>query len=735
MLEAKLRPPPARSEWVARTRLLEGLTRAVRRPVTLIAAPAGYGKTTVVAQWLASNHRPEAVAWISLDAVDDDPVLLWTHIATSLERAGCNIARDIAAFVAAGGGDMPTVVVPRILDAIGSLTHDIIVLIDDFDVVRRPECIAQVDFFISHLPVNAHLVLIARADPTLRLGRLRAAGRLTEIRADDLAFNASEASSLLRGDGVELSSAAVSELMQRTEGWPAALYLATLYLAGRADPSELVYHFSGNNRFIGDYLTEEVLSRQRDEVRNFILDVSVVDRFSVQLCDYMTGTSRSASIIGELEHSNLFLVPLDVDGQWFRFHNLFRATTRSALEAKDPSRARRLHRRAAEWLSQNGYVAAAVQQALDAGATDFGASLVQANWLRYFDAGLSTTVRGWLRTLESTAVNENTSYVVTAAWMAALSGERAELSERLAQLSQVTHPVPLPDGTKSAESAVALIRGLFGFNGPTDMLDSARRAVELETDGSTPWNTVANAALGHACYALGDLNAAVGVLPKAVYNEAAPAVIRILALATLALTEHELGHDDVSRRLAEESMEVVESRSLQALPNVSMAFTALGQSQARFGRLDDAMATLEHGLGLRRRLPGLSPWPTMHHLIAMGRVAAMGADVPLARRLLDEASLLMQPYPIGMDAMIARMEAARKSVGAGRANGFESVPLTAREIDILRRLTGSLSLGEIAAELYLSPNTVKTHTAALYRKLGASSRSEAVKIGRERELI
>ncbi len=735
LLAAKIRPPLARPEWVARTRLIDDLERATLRPVTLIAAPAGYGKTTLAAQWLAADGHRGAVAWISLDTADDDPVPLWTHIATSLQRAGCVIARDIAGFVAGAGSDVATVVVQRILHAIGALASDIIVLIDDFEVVRSAQCAAQVDFFIEHLPSNAHLVLITRVDPTLKLGRLRAAGQLTEIRADDLAFNIEEASALLHADRVELSSAAASELMHRTEGWPAGLYLAKLYLAGRPDPGQFVYHFTGNNRFIGDYLTEEVLSRQTDEVRSFILDMSVVDRFTAQLADYMTGAHRSASILRELEHSNLFLIPLDDDGRWFRFHHLFRAVTKGALEAKDPDRAILLHRRAAEWMSQNGDINAAVSHAMAAGATDLAASLVQGNWLRYFDGGRAATVRRWLRALGSSAASASAAYVVTAAWMAALSGERGELASRLAQLGGVSDHVALPDRTASAESAMALIRGLLGYEGPIEMLAAARRAVELETDGSTPWYAVAHAALGHASYVVGDRDTALTTLPKAAYSEATPALVRIGALATLALTESELRHDESCRRLAEEAMEVVDSRSLHALPHVSLAFTAIGQSQAAFGDLQEAMLTLEHGLSLRRRLPGLSPWPTIHHLIIMGRLAGRVGDRALGRRLLDEAAQLIQQYQGGTAAMLARLEAAQRNARDGDTNGQGIESLTAREIDILRRLTGSLSLGEIASELYISPNTVKTHTTALYRKLGARSRSEAITIARKRLLI
>jgi LuxR family transcriptional regulator, maltose regulon positive regulatory protein len=735
MLEAKLRPPPVRSEWVTRTRLIEELDRAIQRPVTLVAAPAGYGKTTVVTQWLASASPPPAVAWVSLDASDNDPARLWTHIATALDWAGCVIARDISGFVAAGSHDMLTAVLPRIIDGIAALGQRIIILVDDFDIVRAAQCNAQVEFFIQHLPEQAHLILITRADPTLRLGRLRAAGRLSEIRADNLAFDVQEASEVLASDEVQLSNEAVWELMRRTEGWPAGLYLAALSLAGRPDQEELVHHFSGTNRFIGEYLTEEVLSRQTDEVRNFILDMSIVDRFSAPLCEYMTGQGQSARILRDLQHTNLFLIPLDAEESWFRFHNLFAAVARSTLETEQPHRVATLHGRAAEWLSSNGFVDAAVEHALASGKSDQAALLVQASWLRYFDAGLGSTVRRWVRALEASEAASNTATIVTAAWISALSGDKEEMDRRLKQLATASDDGPLPDGTKSVESAAALIRSLVPSGGPVEMLAAARRAAELEADGNTPWYSGASAALGHASYVVGDLESAVDLLAKAVDSETAPAVVRILALGTLALAEAEFGHLDRSRNFAEAAMEVVDARSLHALPQTSLAFTALGQSQAALGKLEDAMATLEHGLRLRRKLPGLSPWPTMHHLLVMGRVAIMAGDPPLARRLLDEVSPMIRQYPEGMGAMLARLEAVQKSLRESQAARPANGQLTAREIDILRRLAGSESLSQIASALYVSLNTVKTHTMALYRKLGARSRSEAVKIGRDRLLI
>ena len=234
----------------------------------------------------------------------------------------------------------------------------------------------QVEVLIRNLPPQAHLVICTRADPGLRLGRLRASGRLAEIRADDLNFTLDEAATLLSRVDVVLSGDSLVRLVDRTEGWPAGLYLATLSLAGRTDPDEFVRQFSGGNRFVVDYLTEEVLARHSDEIREFIVSMSVLDRFSAPLCDFVRGSTGSAAILDHLERSNLFLVPLDDERHWFRFHHLFAAVARIELEFEGPERAQALHSRALEWFRDHGHIDEAVKHALAAGRTTDAAALV-----------------------------------------------------------------------------------------------------------------------------------------------------------------------------------------------------------------------------------------------------------------------------------------------------------------------------------------------------------------------
>jgi LuxR family maltose regulon positive regulatory protein len=736
LLDAKLHRPPTRSVWIERARLMKQLDEAAQHPIVLIAAPPGFGKTTMVTQWLASNRGPQMAAWISLDSRDNDPVRLWTHVALALELAGCHATDDVAALMAAHGGEVIDAVLPRLLQAMGELQDDLVILFDDFHLLQDPVCHRQVEFLVEHLPAQAHLMIVTRADPGLRLGRLRATGQLAEVRAAELAFTADEASTMLAVEHVQLADASVQDLVQRTEGWAAGLYLAALSMAGRSDPDEFIREVSGGSRFIGDYLTEEVLAGHSDEMRNFIRAVSILDRFSAPLCDAMTGTTGSAAILHELERTNLFLIPLDEKRTWFRFHHLFASVARSELEFEHPEAMPALHATAARWFRDHGHVDEAVMHSLASGTTTEAALLVQANWLKYIDAGRAATVLAWLEALGPESIAQDPAARVTAAWMAAMTGDRAALGEHLTALQEYADLGPLPDGTRSVESAIAMIQGVFGYGGPAEMTTGAQRALELETDGRSPYYSVAHMSRGHAAYVAGDLDLATNLLAKASHNEAAPAIIRVLSLSARSLAEGERGQPELSRELAFEAMEVLETAGLRGTPQASMAFSALGQAQAASGDLVEAVATIERGLALRRQNPAQGPWGALHHLLAAARVAVDAGEVAMARHLADEASTRIDLYPVGMECMRERLDRIMHCVvQAPGETQARLEQLTERELDILRLLQGSLSINEIAGVLYISGNTVKTHAKAVYRKLGASSRAEAVRIARGRLLV
>jgi len=428
-------------------------------------------------------------------------------------------------------------------------------------------------------------------------------------------------------------------------------------------------------------------------------------------------------LLSQLERTNLFLISLPRE-EGFRFQHLFRGFASAAREAERPDRASELHRRAVVWFRSHGQVEEAIHHACAAGDHDTAAQLIQANWLRYFDAGRSATVFNWLRELRPTTADNSPAASTTAAWMAALSGNDVEMRRRLAQLESMSGDEPLPDGTRSPRSALVLIRGLFGFDRPDRMLADSREAVQLETDSATPWFAVARASLGYAAFVIGDMALARANLSEAAHASATPTTIRLIALSTLALCEAEHGNTARSASLATQAMQIVTDHTIEAIPHAIFAYTAYGRSLADAGRLVEAAVALEEGLKSRRQLPGLSPWPLIQHLTVMASVATRSHNDAAADQILAEVDALTPWTGQSMRATRERIHTAPVADGSNIA--FFDDPLTPREEQILLRLQGTQTLREIANDLFVSINTVKTICQSTYRKLGVHSRTEAV---------
>ena len=725
--ETKLHPPSTRPDWLDRPRLVARMAREARsHPVLLIAAPAGYGKSTLVAQWVDRGHAGP-VAWLQLDPADNDPIRLWADLSAALERIGCPVDSNAAESLGTDSVAVATLLIPRVIEALVRFGGPLSIVLEDCHAVRSAEGNDQLGLLIESLPPHVHVVIVSRSDPTLRLGRLRVEGKITELRTSDLSFSVEEAQLLLTTHGVALSEAALQELHRLTEGWPAAVYLAALYLEGRESPDDFMARLSGSNRYIADYLSEEVLGRQEPEVRDFILRMSVFDRFDAALADHVTQTRSAARLLRHLERTNLLLIPLHGRG-WFRFHHLFAAFAQSALEVEHPELVTELHRRGAQWFAARHDVEQAIRHTMAAEDLEGAAALVQKNWLGFFDAGRSSTVSSWLRAFHGTAVDDGAAATVTGAWLAALTGDRPELRRREAALESMTGNDPLPDGTSSAESALMLIRGLFGFAGPDRMLADAQRAILLEPDTSTLWHSVACAALGHAGFVTGDVATARARLGQAARSPVAPVAVRVLALGTLSLCEAEQGNQLVSAKLADQAMDLVTAHAMEGMPHVVFAATAHGAALAAAGRLAEAQVVLDEGLRARRLSPGLSSWPLIHHLIVTAAVTAQNGDRCLAEQLLAEVDELTPWTDESMRFTRRRIANVRQRFTRPVTKARVGETLTPRELEILHRLRGSQTLREIATDLYVSHNTVKTLTLSLYRKLGAHSRSEVLTI-------
>ncbi len=728
LIETKFHAPQARKEWVEREDLVARLGR-VNAKLVLVAAPAGFGKTTVVAQWRSSPAESRSFAWISLDPADNDPGRLWRHVTNALQRACPGFSGDeILATLRGSNPDFAGTLLPLLLNELAVLREPAVLVLDDYHVIRDRGCHSQVASLLLHLPPAVQLVLLTRVDPALPLARMRAAGEMVEFRARELRFGPAQAADLVAAiASIELGQADLADLVDRTEGWPAGLYLAALSLRDHPSPSTFIREFTGDSRYVVDFLAEEVLGRQPAEIRQFLSRTSILGRFCAPLCDAVVGSSGTAQIIDLLERENLFVVPLDDTRQWFRYHHLFAQVLRSDLARSQPEIVPALHQRASSWHRQAGLASEAIHHAHAAGDVAGIVDLIATHWYAYVNSGQVATVRGWLASLGDGIVSSYPVAAHCAAWAAALSGDRQSLRRWLPILDAAGHDGPLPDGVRSLQSSAALLRGTFGFEGIGPMREAAAKAVMLEPDPSSPWYALARAGYATALYWSGDLEAAAERASEALSSPSSIGIIRMLAFAVLALIAVDEGPLPEAEQLARSAREIVEADSgLSEAPQSALAYAARGAALWRRGRLADARRELEHALGLRRRQPGISPWATVEVLFRLAPMLRDAGDEPGASALLAEARQLLASSADGAAAQLARLDRLERALASHPAGAELAVPLTGRETEVLRLLRGSLSLREIGQHLELTENTIKTHTRTIYRKLGVSGRRAAV---------
>ena len=439
LLESKLRLPRPRSQSVARPRLTDTLARGLDAAVTLVCAPAGFGKTTLLSQWLAPIDDA-AVAWVSLDERDNDPARFWEYVIVAVQRA-TGSAVGAVTLEMLRPPEPPEVMLAPLLNDLESTPGRLLVVLDDYHLIEAAGIHQGLGYLVDHLPPHVHVVVSTRADPPLPLARLRARGMLVEVRAAHLRFTREEAEQYLADSiGLTLPAADVATLTDRTEGWAAALQLAGLTLQDRDDPSAIVARFAGDDRFIVDYLADEVLARQSDAVRDFLLETSILERLYGPLCDAVTGRSGSAARLVELERAGLFLLPLDDRRQWWRYHHLFADVLRAHLTERDPDRVPELHRRAAVWFQQNGEVGTSVHHALAAGDYGLAAELMELSMMAMQRERQEPELHRWLRELPDELLETRPVLAMGFVGVLAQVSDFASVTERLAAIEQSLRP-------------------------------------------------------------------------------------------------------------------------------------------------------------------------------------------------------------------------------------------------------------------------------------------------------
>jgi LuxR family maltose regulon positive regulatory protein len=725
----RLSAPIHRPGLVRRSRLLERLSLTSAQPLVVLVAPAGYGKTTALAQWVEADHRD--AMWVTVETSDNDPARMLDQIGIALRHLE---------------GDSALVARPRpsrgltvadLVEQVRKRGRPVLLALDDLHHLQRTPVPNLLVELATRLPAGSQVAMASRTHSPLRLGRLRAERLCVEFGPADLAFDASEAAEVFARAATNVSPEDVLRLLDRTEGWPAGIYLAAVALRDRVDLTAAPDRFSGDDAYIADFFRDELMAGESPETVRFLLRTSVLGSLSAELSDAVLGTSDSADRLAEIEQRNLFLVPLDHRREWYRYHRLFAETLTAELRRREPGEEQRVHRRAADWYEQQGMVEQAVAH-WSAGSEPTKVAGLGARYGRPFVAsGRIATVRGWFEAIGPEAVESDPPAALTAAWTYALSGDPARAHRFLLAAGRAEFTGPMPDGHASLRSGVTLLRATMGSRGIERMRVDALEAVELEPPGS-PFHPAAALTLGVADLLSGSADDASKHLEQAALlgreHGRASAQLALAELALLALDRHDDAKADDYARKAHEVMTAgdLQNDMLSVLTHLVTA-----QAHLRAQRRDAARHELGTSVRLYLAAPATAiPWLATQTALVLGEVSLQLEDVTAAHTRLEDARLQLARLPTE-GILRNRLNALSEALTQARVRGARpsAMALTPAEERVLRLLPTHLSLSEIGDELHVTRHTVKSQVVSIYRKLQASTRTEAVNRARELGLL
>jgi LuxR family transcriptional regulator, maltose regulon positive regulatory protein len=680
LLATKLHVPQPRPGFLPRPRLLERLAEATALELVLVCTPAGFGKTSLLADW--ARHSRSPVAWLSLDEGDNDPARFWRHVVAALDRVRPGIAEQVAGLLGPPTPPSFEGLVTALINELAGLPDRVLLVLDDYHLVEAETVHASLAFLVEHLPPGLRLLLASRADPPLPLARLRASGQLAELRERELRFTAEEAAALLReAVGPDLLEEAVAALAARTEGWVAGLQLAALSLRGQPDIPGFLATFSGSHRWVLDYLTEEVLDRQPDHVRAFLLETSVLERLSGELCDAVTGRADSQEMLERVERANLFLVPLDEQRRWWRYHHLFADLLRARLAQEQPERLPRLHQAAAAWSEQRGLVDDAVRHGLAAGDTLWAARLLERHLDRLLLRGENATVDRWLRALPAELVGSRPRLLLTQARLALVIG-RLEAVEGLLDAAErafaaaADEPYEPSVGRAASllvniSAAIAQDRAFLAVvRGDAEQASAfARRALAELDEGEWMLGSIARGHLAMAEWLRGRLPEAERALASSIaeWRAAGERFLAVRLSELLGYVQRGLGRLDAALGTFRQVLEIAATPGRPAQPAAGMAYVGMAEVAYQRGELAAALEHVTKGIELCRRFVEAPALAT--GLVALAWIRQATGDYAGALTAMDEAgrvgpspdvTALLNPIP----AQRARLLLAQGEVAA-----------------------------------------------------------------------
>jgi LuxR family transcriptional regulator, maltose regulon positive regulatory protein len=717
----QLGPPRSRlpvlpQETVPRPRIVEQLLSVGDEvAVVLVIAPAGYGKTIVLRQW--ASESAACVAWLQILPAHNDPARLLADVALALEASGVL------------GSGLHVASTGAVRELVARVTEPVLLVLDDIDTIDGSASLDLVADVVIGLPAGSHVALSGRVWPGGRVAQLRHDWRFAQFDASSLRFTQEEGADLLRRAGVWLDPDSAAEVVTRTEGWAAGLHLAAGWLRGKDDVRAAVGELRGDLEPFVQYFDDVVLAGQPADVVSFLLRTSALDRFTAALCDAVLGTRGSGARLGHVRALNLFTLREEEHGTWFRYHALFRQMLQSELRRREPDEDLRILARAAQWYQDQGDGDRAIEHALAAGDELSAARLIVAHAKQVNSTRGAVIVRRWIDALREETLTQYPPVAVIAAWAYGFTGDAAGARRALRIAESAAVDESLPDGQASMASAVALARATFAPDGVETMLADAETALALLPPG-TEWQPVASFLVGVACVFTGDDDRAVQAFERAArYSSSGARTGAAFALAQRALLAGDQGDWIVAEACARESLAIVQQDGIHIFGPGLVTHIACARVALHRGESHEAWENAEQALDLYRApSPVALPWLAAQTAIEIGRTLADLDDVGGAARMAAEARRHLAVLE-SVGTLAARLDDLTRAVvdARHRVEAEHTSQLTPAEIRVLRLLPTHLSLTDIANELVVSRNTVKSQVAGIYHKLGASGRRDAVR--------
>ena len=644
LLRTKLYIPPLRPNLVPRPRLIEQLNQGLHlgHKLTLISAPVGFGKTTLVSGWIADCERP--VAWLSLDEGDNDPARFLAYLVAALQTVAANIGEGVLAVLQSPQPPPTELILTALLNEITTIPDSFVLVLDDYHVIDAQPVDNALTFLLEHLPPQMHLLIATREDPDLPLARLRGRGQSIELRVADLRFTSSEAAEFLNQVmGLNLSEEDIAALETRTEGWIAGLQMAALSMRGQTDTASFIKSFTGSHHFVLDYLVEEVLQQQSESVQTFLLKTAVLDRLTGSLCDALTGKNNGRQTLEYLEQSNLFILPLDNERRWYRYHHLFADLLRQRLHQQQPDSVAKLHVRASAWYEKNGLWIEAFHHATTANDVERAERLIEGDGLPLHWHGAAAPVLNWLASLPTIVLDTRPSLWVTYASALIFAGRTSSIEQKLQAAEAALQGAEPDDKTQDLVGHIAAIRGMMAVSQRQieTIIAQSRRALDLLHPDNLPVRTAAAWTLGYAHELQGDRAAASRAYTEVISNSQASGNFMFTIAATTSLGNIQEAENQLYLA-AETHQRALKLAGDPPLPFACASYLGLARVLYEWNDLDAAQQHGQLSAQLAQQIEGVDAPAACGVLLARLKLAQ--GDVAGAAALLTEAEQFVRRH-------------------------------------------------------------------------------------------